>query len=77
MTDSSSEAAGIGPETTVEGYLDSGGGASRYERDLDDAIYYLRHDCLPCAERHFDRARRHGASEAEVETARARGLSPL
>ena len=43
-----------------------------YERDLDDAIYYLQHSCVPCAERHFDRARRHGASDEQVEAARVR-----
>jgi hypothetical protein len=47
-------------------------GRAPYERDLDDAVYYLEHGCEPCAQRHFDRARRHGASESAIETARAR-----
>lgn len=34
--------------------------------DLDDALYYLRHDCGPCAERCFDKARAHGATEAQI-----------
>ena len=38
---------------------------------LDDALYYLRRGCEPCAERHFDRARRHGATEDQIEAVRA------
>ena len=34
--------------------------------DLDDALYYLRHDCEPCAQRCFDKARAHGATEAQI-----------
>ncbi len=34
--------------------------------DLDDALYYLRRDCEPCAQRCFDKARAHGATEAQI-----------
>lgn len=34
--------------------------------ELDDALYYLRHDCEPCAQRYFDKARAHGATEAQI-----------
>jgi Carboxymuconolactone decarboxylase family len=44
------------------------------ETALDDALYYLRRGCEPCAERHFDRARRHGATEDQVEAVRREGL---
>ncbi|GEM_PF-4854449 len=40
-------------------------------RELDDARYYLRHGCPPCAERHFGLARRHGATEEEIAAVRA------
>lgn len=48
------------------------GGQTRaaYEEDLDDAVYYIGHGCLPCAERCFEKARRHGADEAQIEAAR-------
>lgn len=39
--------------------------------DLDDALYYLRHDCEPCAQRCFDKARAHGATEAQIAAALA------
>jgi hypothetical protein len=39
--------------------------------ELDDGLYYLRHHCAPCAERHFDRARAHGATPAQVDAVRA------
>jgi hypothetical protein len=39
--------------------------------ELDDALYYLRRDCAPCAERHFERARRAGATEAQIAAVRA------
>jgi alkylhydroperoxidase family enzyme len=42
---------------------------------LDDALYYLRRGCEPCAERHFDRARRHGATEDQIEAVRAAARS--
>jgi hypothetical protein len=42
----------------------------RAEAALDDALYYLRRGCEPCAERQFDKARRHGASEAQIEAVR-------
>jgi AhpD family alkylhydroperoxidase len=38
---------------------------------LDDALYYLRRGCEPCAERHFDLARGHGATEDQIEAVRA------
>ncbi len=34
--------------------------------ELDDALYYLRHDCVPCAERHFDLASRLGATREMI-----------
>jgi hypothetical protein len=36
------------------------------QRELDDALYYLRTDCVPCAERHFEKARLIGATEEAV-----------
>jgi len=42
------------------------------QQALDDALYYLRTDCLPCAERHFDKARLAGASEDAITAVRAR-----
>jgi Carboxymuconolactone decarboxylase family len=48
--------------------------------ELDDALYYLRRGCVPCAERHLDLARRHGATaqqvDAVVAAARARQEAP-
>jgi AhpD family alkylhydroperoxidase len=37
---------------------------------LDDALYYLRRGCEPCAERHFDRARGLGATAEQIEAVR-------
>ncbi|MGA2529305.1 MAG: carboxymuconolactone decarboxylase family protein [Acidimicrobiales bacterium] len=51
----------------------SEGGRPEVESHLDYAVYYLRHGCEPCAERHFDRARRNGASEEQIEAARTLG----
>jgi Carboxymuconolactone decarboxylase family len=54
-------------------------GAQRtIDRELDDALYYLRHDCVPCADRHFDLARRRGATEEMITQVRdqARPASP-
>jgi len=48
----------------------SANGAGRAERELDDALYYLREGCEPCAQRHFDLALRHGATHAQVEAVR-------
>jgi hypothetical protein len=42
------------------------GAADLAASDLDDALYYLRHDCEPCAQRCFDKARAHGATEAQI-----------
>ena len=47
----------------------------RAEIALDDALYYLRRGCEPCAERQFDKARRHGATEDQVEAVRAAARS--
>jgi Carboxymuconolactone decarboxylase family len=41
--------------------------ASRAAAELGHARYYLRRNCQPCAQRHFDLAREHGATEAEIE----------
>jgi hypothetical protein len=49
------------------GRPDRAGAAS----ELDDALYYLRRGCVPCADRHFDLARRHGATPEQVEAVRA------
>jgi hypothetical protein len=42
------------------------GHASRAERELDDALYYLREGCKPCAQRHLDLARTLGATEEQI-----------
>ena len=42
------------------------GHASRVERELDDAQYYLHEGCKPCAQRHFDLARKFGATEEQI-----------
>jgi Carboxymuconolactone decarboxylase family len=47
----------------------------RAEIALDDALYYLGRGCEPCAERQFDKARRHGATEEQVEAVRAAARS--
>jgi len=47
------------------------GGPGRAERALDDALYYLRRGCEPCAQRHFDRALRHGATAEQIDAIRA------
>jgi hypothetical protein len=54
----------------------AGGAAARIASELDDALYYLRRGCLPCAERHFDLARRHGASDEQVDAVRAAAGRP-
>lgn len=38
---------------------------------LDDALYYLRRGCDSCADRHFDRARRFGATSDQIEAVHA------
>lgn len=50
----------------------SGEAQPEVQRELDDALYYLGTDCLPCAERHFEKARLMGASEEAIAAARAR-----
>jgi hypothetical protein len=52
--------------------------AARLASELDDALYYLRRGCLPCAERHLDRARRYGATGEQVDAvvAQARATAP-
>jgi hypothetical protein len=47
------------------------GAAARIASELDDALYYLRRGCLPCAERHFGLARGHGASDEQIKAVRA------
>jgi hypothetical protein len=42
--------------------------------ELDDARYYLRHDCAPCAERHFELARTLGATEEMITQIRAQAI---
>ena len=54
---------GLGSKRTIAG-------------ELDDALYYLRHDCVPCAERHFDFARGLGATEEAIVAVRARAIAP-
>ena len=51
-------------------------GANRAERELDDALYYLHEGCQPCAERHFDLARRFGATEEQIAAVIRAGSSP-
>lgn len=41
------------------------------EQELDDALYYLGTNCVPCAERHFEKARLLGASEQAIAAVRA------
>jgi Carboxymuconolactone decarboxylase family len=45
----------------------------RAERELDDALYYLREGCEPCAERHFSLARRFGATDEQIARVRLAG----
>lgn len=45
---------------------------SEAQRALDDALYYLRTDCVPCAERQFEKARMKGATEEAIAAVRAR-----
>jgi AhpD family alkylhydroperoxidase len=56
--------------------LDGSGGANRAERELDDALYYLHEGCEPCAERHFDLARRFGATEEQIAAVIQAGSAP-
>jgi len=48
----------------------------RAERELDDALYYLREGCEPCAERHLSLARRFGATDEQIAGARLAGAAP-
>jgi hypothetical protein len=48
---------------------------SEVQRALDDALYYLGTDCLPCAERQFEKARLLGASEEAIAAVRAKHAS--
>jgi len=52
------------------------GGPRTIASELDDALYYLRHDCVPCAERHFDLARGLGATEDMISRVRAQAGEP-
>lgn len=47
------------------------------QQHLDDALYYLRSDCVPCAERHFQKARLSGASEESIAAVWARSADPV
>ncbi|MGH3395084.1 MAG: carboxymuconolactone decarboxylase family protein [Streptosporangiaceae bacterium] len=60
------------PEAELAGV----GAASRAASALDDALYYLRQGCEPCAQRYFDRARAHGATEAQIAAVLAAAASP-
>jgi hypothetical protein len=57
------EPTGISARAAGKNGLDS---ASRAERELDDALYYLHEGCQPCAQRHLDLARRFGATEEQI-----------
>ena len=57
------EPTGISARPAGEG---GPGHASRAERELDDALYYLHEGCQPCAQRHLDLARRFGATEEQI-----------
>jgi hypothetical protein len=48
------------------------GPSAQVQRELDDALYYLSTDCLPCAERHFEKARLIGASDEAIAAVRAK-----
>lgn len=48
-------------------------GEGRAERELDDALYHLRRGCEACAERHFDLARRYGATDEQIQAVTAAG----
>jgi hypothetical protein len=59
--------------TAIDTPAGDGGKADQADRavqELDDALYYLRHDCEPCAERHFQLALRHGATVDQVAATR-------
>ena len=56
--------------------LTGAGAAGRAASALDDALYYLRQGCEPCAQRYFDRARAHGATEAQITAVRVAAASP-
>jgi hypothetical protein len=45
-------------------------GAVTIASELDDALYYLRRDCVPCAERHFELARSLGATDEMIARTR-------
>jgi exonuclease VII small subunit len=59
MTGSTSGSADRAMRTKVER-------VERVDRELDDALYYLREGCKPCAQRHLDLARRFGATEEQI-----------
>jgi hypothetical protein len=50
------------------------GGEQTISSELDDARYYLSHDCAPCAERHFQLARTLGATEEMITQIRAQAI---
>ena len=42
-------------------------------RELDDALYYLREGCQPCAQRQLTLARRFGATERQIAAVKLAG----
>jgi hypothetical protein len=57
-------------DVSARGGLD-GDDAGQAVIALDDALYYLRLGSESCADRHFDRARRFGATTEQIEAVRA------
>jgi len=68
--------AGLAGLAGLAGSLADPGGPRTIASELDDALYYLRHDCVPCAERHFDLARGLGATEDMISRVRAQAGEP-
>jgi hypothetical protein len=66
-------AATAGEETAASGATAGPTDRDLLEKELEDAAYYLRRNCAPCAERHFQLARRLGATAGEIAVARSRG----
>ena len=51
------------------------GQGDRAARELEDALYYLREGCQPCAQRHLTLARRFGATERQIAAVKQAGSS--
>ena len=51
------------------------GQRDRAARELEDALYYLREGCRPCAQRHLTLARRFGATERQIAAVQLAGSS--